>query len=205
MLGTLLGLSSGCDVAAAGIISFFFVIIWPYLVWPVRENVPRLPITWPTLLPPTHPSSPYKSSLFPNSRRPSKTHTTHFHARTSCLPPQPTLHLPLPNHRLPHLHETNLLSWNLRVSEPGLISTPNSDERLGPIVIGLRPKTLATNARRSSLTWRNVWQSWRKRTNDCEQAWASLNSPPLTTSPSASTENRYRHARTESSRRGSRA
>ena len=154
-IGNSPGLPPGRDVAAAGIISFL-VIIWPYLVWPARGNVPRLPITWPTLLLPTHPSSPYKSSLFPNSRRPSKTHTTQFHARTSCLPPQPTLHLLLPNHRLPHLHETNPLSWNLRVSEPGLISTPNSGERLGPTVIVLRPKTLATNARRSSLTWRNA-------------------------------------------------
>ena len=174
-----------------------------------QENVPRLQMAWPTLLPPTHPSSPYKSSLFLDPRRPSQSHTIQFHARTSCLPPQPTLHLLLRNHHRPpqcvlRLPETNLPPWNLHVNGPGLISPLNSDERLELTVIGLRPKTLATNAKRSSFTWSNAWQSWRKRTNDYERAWASLSSPPLTTDPSASRRNQCRPARTESSRRGSR-
>jgi len=37
-------------------------VVWPYLVRRVKEIVPRLLMAWPTLLHPTHPSSPYKSS-----------------------------------------------------------------------------------------------------------------------------------------------
>jgi len=174
-----------------------------------KENVPRLLLAWPTLLSTTHPSSRYKSSYFPDSRRFSHSHTRRFHAHTSCPPPQSTLHHLLPNHlRLPpcvlHLPGTILPSWNLHVNGPGAISTPNSDERLELTVIELRLRTLVTNARRSSFTWSNVWQNWKKRINDYEQAWVSLNSPPPAINPPILRENRCRPARTESSRRGSR-
>jgi hypothetical protein len=69
----------------------------------------------------------------------------------------------------------------------------------------LPPKPLGTSARLSSLTWNSGWRILKKRTSDYEQAWASLNShPPTTINSSAPRENRYRPARTESSRRGSR-
>jgi len=181
-------------------------IVCPCLVTSARENAPRLLMAWPTLLRPTHPSSPHKSSSFLR-----RFHTIRFHARTSCLPPQPTLHprLLLPSHLplpqcAPHLHETNRPPWNLHVSGPGLMSAPNSDERLGLTAIGLRPKTLVTNAKPSSLTWRGAWQSSRKRITDCERAWVSPNLSLLIATPSAPRQNRYRPARTESSRKGSR-
>ena len=55
---------------------------------------------------------------------------------------------------------------------------PNGNETLELTVIGLRPKTLVTNAKRSSLIWRSVWQNWRERIDDYEQARTSLKSPP---------------------------
>ena len=81
---------------------------------------------------------------------------------------------------------------------------PNGDEMLGLLVVGLRPKTLTTSARRSSLIWINAWQNWRKRIEDSEQARTSPNSPPLETHSLASRQNRHWPVRAESSRRGSR-